>query len=129
MTLSVDKFLGMALSVELHPWILFWKFFPDVYRKESSIKPSDEQYCKFDNQKLTFFTSSLYLAALVSSLVASKATRLFGRRKTMMVGGLLFAVGALLNGFSKNLLKLYIGRALPGFGVECANQAPAIIYP
>ncbi|XVF13204.1 hypothetical protein REPUB_Repub08aG0188100 [Reevesia pubescens] len=98
------------------------KFFPDVYRKESSMKPSDDQYCKFDSQKLTFFTSSLYLAALPSSLAASKATRLFGRRMTMMVGGLLFAIGALLNGFAENLLMLYIGRILLGFGVGCANQ-------
>ncbi|XVF10674.1 hypothetical protein REPUB_Repub07fG0202800 [Reevesia pubescens] len=42
------------------------KFFLDVYRKESSMKPLYDQYCKFDSQKLTFFTSSLYLATLAS---------------------------------------------------------------
>ncbi|OMP09644.1 Sugar/inositol transporter [Corchorus olitorius] len=102
------------------------KFFPDVYRKEISIKPSDNQYCKFDSQKLTFFTSSLYLAALVSSLVASPVTRLFGRRLTMMFGGLLFAIGALLNGFAQDLAMLYIGRILLGCGVGAANQSVPI---
>ncbi|KAK7406176.1 hypothetical protein VNO78_07796 [Psophocarpus tetragonolobus] len=50
------------------------KFFPDVYKKEQNIKPSDNQYCKFDSQTLTLFTSSLYLAALVASLGASTVT-------------------------------------------------------
>ncbi|KAK6263043.1 hypothetical protein QUC31_008859 [Theobroma cacao] len=102
------------------------KFFPDVYNKEISIKPSDDQYCKFDSQKLTFFTSSLYLAALLSSLVASTVTRLFGRKMTMMTGGLLFTIGALLNGFAQNIEMLYIGRILLGFGVGAANQSVPI---
>ncbi|QHO59142.1 Sugar transport protein [Arachis hypogaea] len=39
---------------------------------------------------LTLFTSSLYLAALVASIFASKVTRAFGRRLTMISGGVLF---------------------------------------
>jgi hypothetical protein len=50
------------------------RFFPAVYRKEASAKPSDDQYCKFNNQTLTLFTSSLYLAALISSLFAASIT-------------------------------------------------------
>uniref|UniRef100_A0A6N2KS34 Major facilitator superfamily (MFS) profile domain-containing protein n=1 Tax=Salix viminalis TaxID=40686 RepID=A0A6N2KS34_SALVM len=101
-------------------------FFPDVYRKESSVKPSDDQYCKFDSQILTLFTSSLYLAALVSSIGASIATRTYGRRPTMMASGVLFAAGAIVNGFAKNVVMLIVGRLLLGFGIGCANQSVPI---
>ncbi|TYJ06562.1 hypothetical protein E1A91_A12G242300v1 [Gossypium mustelinum] len=84
------------------------KFFPKVYRKEISVKPSDDQYCKFDSQTLTLFTSSLYLAALLSSMTASRITRGLGRRMTMMFGGLFFAIGAVINGFAENVLMLII---------------------
>ncbi|KAH8521874.1 hypothetical protein Peur_040480 [Populus x canadensis] len=101
-------------------------FFPDVYQKESSVKPSDDQYCKFDSQILTLFTSSLYLAALVSSIGASMATRTYGRRPTMMTSGLLFAAGAIVNGLAKNVVMLIVGRLLLGFGIGCANQSVPI---
>ncbi|KAG8476541.1 hypothetical protein CXB51_033502 [Gossypium anomalum] len=102
------------------------KFFPKVYRKEISVKPSDDQYCKFDSQTLTLFTSSLYLAALLSSMTASRITRGLGRRMTMMFGGLFFAIGAVINGFAENVLMLIIGRVLLGFGIGFANQSVPI---
>lgn len=98
------------------------KFFPAVYRKEASAKPSDNQYCKFDSQTLTLFTSSLYLAAMVASIFASAITRNFGRRITMLLGGILFCAGALLNGFAQRVWMLIVGRMLLGFGIGCANQ-------
>lgn len=98
------------------------KFFPEVYEKEHDMKPSDNQYCKFDSQTLTLFTSSLYLAALVASLVASVVTRAFGRRLTMIFGGLLFLFGAGLNFFAAHVWMLIVGRLLLGFGIGCANQ-------
>ncbi|KAM7257141.1 hypothetical protein ACFE04_016153 [Oxalis oulophora] len=102
------------------------KFFPKVYAKESSAKPSDDQYCKFDSETLTLFTSSLYLAALASSLGASWFTRKFGRKLTMFVGGLLFFAGGLLNGFASEIWMLYAGRILLGLGIGCANQSVPI---
>ncbi|XVF13205.1 hypothetical protein REPUB_Repub08aG0188200 [Reevesia pubescens] len=102
------------------------KFFPHVYRKQISTKSSDNQYCKFDSQILTLFTSSLYLAALFSSMVASSITRLFGRKITMMFGGLLFAAGAILNGAARNILMLIFGRIFLGFGIGFANQSVPI---
>ncbi|WVY92514.1 hypothetical protein V8G54_031602 [Vigna mungo] len=102
------------------------KFFPKVYEKENNIKPSDDQYCTFNNQTLTLFTSSLYLAALVASWFASSITRLFGRRPTMIIGGFLFLIGALLNAFAQNVWMLIVGRMLLGFGIGCANQSVPI---
>ncbi|XLR16454.1 hypothetical protein S83_044392 [Arachis hypogaea] len=84
------------------------KFFPDVYAKEHNIKPTDNQYCKFDSQVLTLFTSSLYLAALVDSIFASKVTRAFGRHLTMISASVLFLAGAALNGFAQQVLMLIV---------------------
>ena len=97
------------------------KFFPEVYRKEKSDK-STNQYCKFDSQLLTTFTSSLYLAALVASFFAATVTRVFGRKWSMLGGGLTFLVGAALNGAAQNVLMLILGRILLGIGVGFANQ-------
>lgn len=97
------------------------KFFPGVYRKKNLDKSSNE-YCQYDSQTLTMFTSSLYLAALLSSLVASTVTRRFGRKRSMLFGGLLFLVGALINGFAQHVWMLIVGRILLGFGIGFANQ-------
>ncbi|GAB2303054.1 Transcription factor stp1 [Dionaea muscipula] len=98
------------------------KFFPSVYRKEEADE-STNQYCKFDSQILTMFTSSLYLAALLSSTVASTVTRKFGRKLSMLFGGVLFFSGALINGFARDVAMLIVGRILLGFGVGFANQS------
>lgn len=97
-------------------------FFPSVYEKESNIKPSSNQYCKFNSQILTLFTSSLYLSALVAGLGASHITRMLGRRATMIIGGIFFVSGALLNGLAISIWMLIFGRLLLGFGIGCANQ-------
>lgn len=98
------------------------KFFPSVYRKEALDK-STNQYCKFDSETLTLFTSSLYLAALLSSLVAATVTRKFGRKLSMLFGGLLFCAGAIINGAAKAVWMLIVGRILLGFGIGFANQS------
>ncbi|KAL2523957.1 Sugar transport protein 1 [Abeliophyllum distichum] len=98
------------------------EFFPSVYRKQKA-DDSTNQYCKFDSQTLTMFTSSLYLAALLSSLVASTVTRKLGRKLSMLFGGLLFCAGALINGFAQAVWMLIVGRILLGFGIGFANQS------
>ncbi|KAF4386918.1 hypothetical protein F8388_006873 [Cannabis sativa] len=98
------------------------KFFPSVYRKKKA-EESTNQYCQYDSQTLTMFTSSLYLAALISSLVASTVTRKFGRKLSMLFGGLLFFAGAILNGFAQKVWMLIVGRILLGFGIGFANQS------
>lgn len=97
------------------------KFFPSVYKKEA-VDTTVNQYCKFDSVTLTMFTSSLYVAALVASLVASIVTRKLGRKLSMLFGGLLFCVGAIINALAKDIAMLIVGRILLGFGVGFANQ-------
>ncbi|XP_051125475.1 sugar carrier protein C-like [Andrographis paniculata] len=98
------------------------RFFPSVYHKEK-LDANTNQYCKFDSVTLTLFTSSLYLAALASSIVASTVTRKLGRKLSMLFGGILFCAGALINGFAQNVAMLIVGRILLGFGIGFANQS------
>lgn len=104
------------------------EFFPSVYEKSHNTTPSSNQYCKFNSQILTLFTSSLYLSALVAGLGASHITRYLGRRATMIVGGVFFVSGALLNGLALNIAMLIAGRLLLGFGIGCANQVLFIFF-
>ncbi|WJX32677.1 Sugar transport protein 5 [Trifolium repens] len=97
-------------------------FFPDILKRKT-VGTEVNMYCVYDNQMLTLFTSSLYLAALVSSLVASKVTTVMGRRNTIMLGGTIFLAGAAINGGSKNIAMLIFGRILLGFGIGFTSQA------
>ncbi|KAB2625387.1 sugar transport protein 13-like [Pyrus ussuriensis x Pyrus communis] len=98
------------------------KFFPSVYRKNQ--QPGlESNYCKYDNQGLQLFTSSLYLAALVATFVAMYTTKSLGRKLTMLMAGVFFLIGSVLNFAAQNLAMLIIGRILLGCGVGFANQA------
>ncbi|KAF6135102.1 hypothetical protein GIB67_040413 [Kingdonia uniflora] len=98
------------------------KFFPVVYRKakEGGVKSN---YCKYDNQGLQLFTSSLYLAGLTSTFFASYTTRRLGRKLTMLIAGIFFIIGVVLNAAAQDLAMLIVGRILLGCGVGFANQA------
>ncbi|TVU06857.1 hypothetical protein EJB05_46893, partial [Eragrostis curvula] len=91
------------------------KFFPEVLRGVRSAKR--DAYCKYDNQVLNAFTSSFYIASTVSSLMASRVTRKVGRQGIMLIGGVLFFVGAIINVAAVHVSMLIIGRILLGFGV------------
>lgn len=96
-------------------------FFPKVYRrKQEHLKETD--YCKYDNQLLTLFTSSLYFAGLVSTFGASYVTRNKGRRASIIVGSISFFLGAVLNAAAVNIAMLIIGRILLGVGIGFGNQ-------
>ncbi|KAJ1262785.1 hypothetical protein BS78_09G136500 [Paspalum vaginatum] len=97
------------------------EFFPSVLQQLDGSRQSP--YCKYDNQGLQLFTSSLYIAGLVATLFASYTTRRFGRRFTMRMAGILFITGAIFNGSAQNLAMLIVGRIFLGFGVGFANQA------
>ncbi|KAL0337373.1 UNVERIFIED_CONTAM: Sugar transport protein 14 [Sesamum calycinum] len=98
------------------------EFFPSIYqRKQEHLKETD--YCKYDNQLLTLFTSSLYFAALVSTFGASYVTRNKGRRASIICGSISFFAGAILNASAQNIAMLIIGRLLLGVGIGFGNQA------
>ncbi len=96
------------------------KFFHAVYIKKK--KAHESNYCKYDSQKLAAFTSSLYLAGLVASLIASPITRKYGRRTSIICGGISFLIGATLNAAAINLAMLLLGRIMLGVGIGFGNQ-------
>jgi len=100
------------------------KFFPSIPKKMAEAKPN--QYCIFDSQALTAFTSSLYIAGLVSSLIAGRVTTTTGRRGILIIGGIIFLIGTILGVVAVNLAMLILGRLLLGFGVGFTNQAAPI---
>ncbi|KAL5782570.1 hypothetical protein ACOSP7_007599 [Xanthoceras sorbifolium] len=97
------------------------KFFPAVH--ERKVHAKEDNYCKFDNQFLQLFTSSLYLAALVSSFAASKVCDKFGRKPTILVASSFFLVGAALSAASQYIWMLIVARILLGIGVGFGNEA------
>ncbi|XP_022868670.1 sugar transport protein MST4-like [Olea europaea var. sylvestris] len=98
------------------------KFFPVVYRRTND-SGINSNYCRYDNQGLQLFTSSLYLAGLTATFFASYTTRRLGRRLTMLIAGVFFIIGVVFNAAAQNLAMLIIGRILLGCGVGFANQA------
>ncbi|XP_065866292.1 sugar carrier protein C-like, partial [Euphorbia lathyris] len=113
--------IGISGGVTSMPSFLH-QFFPSVYRKQL-LDTSANQYCTFNNATLTMFTSSLYLAALVSSLFASLVTKMLGRKFSMFLGGLIFLAGAALNGFAHATWHLIVGRLLLGLGIGFSVQS------
>eukprot|EP00262_Sarcandra_glabra_P005410 TRINITY_DN16987_c0_g1_i1.p1 TRINITY_DN16987_c0_g1~~TRINITY_DN16987_c0_g1_i1.p1 ORF type:complete len:518 (+),score=64.29 TRINITY_DN16987_c0_g1_i1:133-1686(+) len=98
------------------------EFFPKVYRrKQLHLRETD--YCKYDNQLLTLFTSSLYFAGLVSTFGASYLTRAKGRRASILCGATSFFLGGVVNAGAVNIAMLIIGRILLGVGIGFGNQA------
>lgn len=96
------------------------KFFHSVYIKKQHAH--ENNYCKYDNQGLSAFTSSLYLAGLVASLMAGPVTRMYGRRASIISGGVSFLVGAALNASAINIAMLLLGRIMLGVGIGFGNQ-------
>ncbi|PON70619.1 Sugar/inositol transporter [Parasponia andersonii] len=97
------------------------EFFPVVYAKKHHVK--ENNYCKYDNQFLQLFTSSLYLAAILASFFASITCKKFGRKLTIQAASVFFVMGSILNTVAKDLGMLIAGRICLGAGVGFGNQA------
>jgi sugar porter (SP) family MFS transporter len=69
------------------------------------------------------FVSSLFLAGIVGALVASVTSRKYGRRNTMLAGGVAFLIGAVLMACSVHMAMLIMGRMAMGLGVGLTTQA------
>lgn len=103
------------------------KFFPSVLKKAAATKPNI--YCVYDSQILTTFTSSLYIAGMFATLVASRLVKTLGRRNVMLLGGSTFLVGSALNGGAVNVAMLILGRMMLGFGLGFTNQVSLTTKP
>ncbi|ERN00842.1 hypothetical protein AMTR_s00103p00078910 [Amborella trichopoda] len=77
------------------------KFFPAVYARK--LRTHENNYCKFNSQRLQAFTSSLYLAAMVATFLAAWVCKKYGRRPTMRAASLFFLGGVALTAGSLQL--------------------------
>jgi MFS family permease len=97
------------------------KFFPEVY-KQMQADTGVSNYCRFNSQLLTAFTSSLYVSGLVTTFLASAVTARYGRRPSMVVAGAAIITGATVGGASVDLSMVILGRVLLGVGLGFGNQ-------
>ncbi|KAA8548626.1 hypothetical protein F0562_000310 [Nyssa sinensis] len=97
------------------------KFFPAVHERKLHAK--ENNYCKYDDQTLQLFTSSLYLAALVASFGASKACSVLGRQPTILLASAFFLFGAAFSCAASQKWMLILGRILFGIGVGFGNES------
>ncbi|XP_071729593.1 sugar carrier protein A-like isoform X2 [Rutidosis leptorrhynchoides] len=97
------------------------EFFPSVYEKK--IRSQENNYCKFNDQGLAAFTSSLYLSGLKATLFASPVTSKYGRRISIIIGGISFLMGAALEASAISYPVLLLGRIMLGVGIGFGNQA------
>ncbi|KAI4323733.1 hypothetical protein L6164_023315 [Bauhinia variegata] len=98
------------------------EFFPEIYQKEEEHTESSN-YCKYDSQLLTAFSSSLYVSGIIASFLASHITGNYGRKPSMITGGVAFLAGGILCGAAFNVYMLIVGRLFLGVGVGFANQS------
>ncbi|KAL5197044.1 hypothetical protein ABZP36_000556 [Zizania latifolia] len=99
------------------------RFFPEVYRRMHGRGERVSNYCRFDSQLLTAFTSSLYVAGLVTTFFASSVTARRGRRPSMFVAGAAIIAGATMGAAAVDLSMVILGRVLLGVGIGFGNQA------
>lgn len=95
-------------------------FFPAVYKHK--LEAHENNYCKYNNQGISAFTSTLYISGLVASIIAAPITRRYGRRTSIIIGGINFLIGSALNAAAVDLEMLIIGRVLQGVGIGFGNQ-------
>ncbi|KAK3440823.1 hypothetical protein EUGRSUZ_B01091 [Eucalyptus grandis] len=97
------------------------KFFINVYEKKQHVQ--ENNYCKYNDTLLQLFTSSLYIAALLASFVASRVCTKMGRKPTMQIASVLFLIGVGFQAGGINKEMIVCGRLMLGIGVGFANQA------
>jgi MFS family permease len=97
-------------------------FFPHMAAHAASAKASDP-FCKYDDHMLQLFTSSLFLAAAIAAMFGSWTCNKYGRKATMVAGGLAFLVGTALVAGAVHIAMLVLGRIVLGIGVGFACQA------
>lgn len=97
-----------------------------VYRNKHYL----DQYCKDDPGSDTVYLPSVYIAGMVASLIASPVSRKYGRRRSMIVGGINFFIGAALIAIVPRLIQhgpdelaIMVGRIFAGVGIGFGVQA------
>lgn len=73
-----------------------------------------EQFNAFDS--LSWIVTAYLLTTTITVPIAGKFSDLFGRRKILLIGVAIFAIGSLLSGMAGGVVELIASRALQGIG-------------
>ena len=82
-----------------------------------------ERHFSLSSILIEVVTSWVTLGALGGSLLGGYLADHYGRKKAVLIAGLLFIAGALLQAFAPNVFLLVVGRLVVGFGVGVAAVA------
>src|ERR1700712_5395940 len=73
-----------------------------------------EQFNAFDS--LSWIVTAYLLTTTITVPIAGKFSDLFGRRKILLIGVAIFAIGSLFSGMAGGVVELIASRALQGIG-------------
>lgn len=76
-----------------------------------------------------FAVSNLIIACILGSVITGPLADHYGRKKMLIVAGLLFTASAVLSGLPQNYWQLIVARAIGGFGVGIASVLSRSISP
>ena len=82
-----------------------------------------ERHFSLSSMLIEVVTSWVTLGALGGSLLGGYLADHYGRKRAVLIAGLLFIAGALLQAFAPNVFLLVAGRLVVGFGVGVAAVA------
>lgn len=89
----------------------------------SGASPFIQQEFHASNFALEMVVSSCVLGALFGALLSGRLSDAFGRRKILIITGVIFIVGTLLAALAHNIHALIIGRFIIGFAVGMGSFA------
>jgi MFS family permease len=87
-----------------------------------------DPFCKYDDPMISLFVSVLFLAGIPGAFLGSWTNNWFGRRPTMMIGGMNFLVGSILMSAASHIAMLVVGRIFLGVGIGiCVQCGPLFL--
>eukprot|EP00878_Enallax_costatus_P031664 GHUV01034639.1.p1 GENE.GHUV01034639.1~~GHUV01034639.1.p1 ORF type:complete len:233 (+),score=22.43 GHUV01034639.1:133-831(+) len=100
------------------------RFFPHVLNHHADTNA----FCKYSDPLIQLFVSVLFLAGIVGAFIGSFTSKKFGRKPTMMLGGIFFLLGAILLAPAVHVAMLMVGRICMGLGVGiCVQCGPLFL--
>lgn len=83
-------------------------------------------YCRADDHIVQLFVSCVFVAGGVGTVIGSYTSTAYGRRITLMWGGICFFIGATLQATAVHVAMLIIGRLCFGLGVGLSAQSAPV---
>ncbi|KAK9184900.1 hypothetical protein WN943_025252 [Citrus x changshan-huyou] len=117
---GVEEYTVKDLSRLRDQWATYVAKLITAYNREVE---KNEGICELQNHsKLVAYISSLYIAGIFSDVLAGRLTTSTGLKGGLIIGGIIYLIGASLHALAINIGMLVLGCALAGFGFGFTNQ-------